>query len=63
METFQKSKNEVIGGFNHNIWLAVDVSKVGHGYSIMYADSCFLVRVIDEQGEYIEVLNQNIYYS
>ena len=63
MDTFHKSKNEVIGSFNQNIWLAVDVSKVGNGYLIMYVDTCFLVMLIDEQGEDIEGLNQNIYYA
>ena len=61
METFRKWQNEVIGCFNQNIWLVVDASKVGHGYSKMYVDTCFLVMVSDDQGEAIGKLNQKIH--
>ena len=61
METFRKWQNEVIGGFNQNIWLVFNFSKVGHGYSKMYVNSCFLVRLINDQGEAIGRLNQEIH--
>ena len=60
MDTFRKWQNEVIGGFNENHWLEVDVSKVGHSSSKRYVDSFCLVRVIEKQGEAIGRLHQTI---
>ena len=60
MDTFRKCKNEVIGGFNDNIWFGVDISKVGHGSSRRYVDSCCLARVTETKSEVIGILHQKI---
>ena len=58
--TFHKYQDEVIGGFQQNNWLAVDVSKFGQGSAKNYVDSRCVVRVIDEQVEVIGRLHQTI---
>ena len=47
METFRKWQNEVISGFNQNIWLAVDVSNLAMVIKKYYVDSLCVVRLID----------------
>ena len=60
METFHKWKNGFIGGFNDKNRFGVDISKVGHDSSKGCIDSCFLVRIIFDQGEAIGILHQTI---
>ena len=60
MKTFRKWQDEVIGDFNENNWLAVDVSKVGQFSTKRYVDSHCVVRVIDKQDEAIGRLHQTI---
>ena len=57
MKTFRKCKDEVIGGFNKNNRLVVEMFEVGHGYAKRYVVSLYLVI----KGEAIERLHQKIH--
>ena len=50
METFRKWQDEVIAGFNKNIWLVIDISKFGRGFVKRYVGSRCVVSVIDGKG-------------
>ena len=47
----------MIAGFYEKNWLDVAIKKVGQGSAKRYVDSRSVVKVIDKQGEVIEILH------